>query len=134
MGSNSVLGQYPTVKKIGNDSIVLITIKQARDLNSKYDSIIRITDSINVDFKEYTRKSAKRLQTMYNSYDDEKNQKDIFKKQAEQYKIEADKFNYYYTESRKIYSQREVQYIKENRRHAIHYLVLCILVGVFATL
>ena len=122
------------VKKIGNDSIVLITIKQAQELNTKYDSVIRVKESIDLDFKEYTKKSAKRLQSMYDSYDTEKGQKEIFKEQANQYKIEADKFKYYYIENKKIYDQRETQYIKENRRHAIHYLVLCILVGVFASL
>ena len=134
LGLNSASAQYPMVKKIGNDSIVLITIKQAQELNTKYDSVIRAKYIVDLDFKEYTKNSAKRLQSMYTSYDTEKTQKEIFKEQADQYKIEADRFKYHYIENKKIYEQRETQYIKENRRHAIHYLVLCILVGVFATI
>ena len=122
------------VKKIGNDSIVLITIKQAKELNTKYDSVVYEKNNITLSFKEYTKKSANRLQSMYDSYDTEKGQKEIFKEQANQYKIEADRFKYYYIENKKMYERRESQYIKENRRHAIHYLVLCILVGVFATI
>jgi hypothetical protein len=122
------------VKKIGSDSIVLITIKQAQELNTKYDSVVLEKNNIDLTFKEYTKKSSNRLQSMYDSYHIEKYQKETFKEQANQYKIEADKFKYYYIENKKIYERRETQYIKENRRHAIHYLVLCILVGVFATI
>jgi hypothetical protein len=122
------------MKRIGSDSIVIVTLKQAQELNTKYDSVISDKNTIDLNFRDYTKKSAKRLQSMYDSYYTEKTQKDIFKEQANQYKIEADRFKYYYIENRKIYEKREVQYIKENRRHAIHYLVLCILVGVFASL
>jgi hypothetical protein len=122
------------MRKIGSDSIVLITIKQAQELNTKYDSLVSAKNAIDLDFKEYTKNSAKRLQSMYDSYYEEKTQKDIFKEQANRYRIEVDYLKYHYVESKNIYYQREMQYVRENKRHAIHYLVLCILVGVFATL
>ena len=34
--SNSTYSQYPQVKKIGNDSIVLITLKQGNEINKQF--------------------------------------------------------------------------------------------------
>ena|GEM_PF-2590308 len=42
MISNSTYSQYPQVKKIGNDSIVLITLKQGNDINKQF-SVLRDT-------------------------------------------------------------------------------------------
>ena len=40
--SNSVYSQYPQVKKIGKDSVVLITLKQGNDINKQF-SVLRDT-------------------------------------------------------------------------------------------
>ena len=48
--TNSVLGQYPIVKKIGNDSVVIMTTAQGRRINDLFDQndkqIVRLKDSV----------------------------------------------------------------------------------------
>lgn len=36
LASNSTFCQYPIIKKIGNDSLILMTIKQGDDINAKF--------------------------------------------------------------------------------------------------
>ena len=48
--TNSVLGQYPIVKKIGNDSVVIMTTAQGRKINELFDlndkQIVKLKDSV----------------------------------------------------------------------------------------
>lgn len=50
--SLSSLGQYPTTKKIKGQQVVIMTVKQAEDVNSKFekleDSLNVLNDSINI--------------------------------------------------------------------------------------
>ena len=53
--TNSVLGQYPIVKKIGNDSVVIMTMAQGRKINELFDQnekqIVRLKDSVTTTHK-----------------------------------------------------------------------------------
>jgi len=69
--SNLTYSQYPIAKKIGEDSVVIMTLKQGNDINS---SFLKLKDSIN-SFKNSTTKShlddLMSLQRMYDSYSHE---------------------------------------------------------------
>jgi len=45
--SNLTYCQYPIVKKIGNDSVVIMTLKQATTINDKFQSNQNTIDSLN---------------------------------------------------------------------------------------
>ena len=100
--TNSVLGQYPIVKKIGNDSVVIMTTAQGRKINELFEKNEKIIDSITTRYEVSTKiidslsvvRDTIRVQndsllskyiSMKNMYDDMKWRRDtnlvIYKKQ-----------------------------------------------------
>ncbi len=59
LGVHSCFCQYPRSKKIGSDSVILITVDQANNINKLYknynDSIVKLNDSINTKIINYER-------------------------------------------------------------------------------
>lgn len=68
---NLIYSQYPIAKKIGEDSVVIMTIKQGNDINNTF---IKLKDSINTlkngDVNSQLDDMLE-LQRMYNSYSHE---------------------------------------------------------------
>ena len=60
---HSAYCQYPRSKRIGNDSVILITIDQANNINNLYknynDSIVKLNDSINNSNLNYAKLNKK---------------------------------------------------------------------------
>lgn len=52
MASNSIYAQYPVLKKIGNDSVIIITLRQGEQINKSFDKdrikISQLNDSIKI--------------------------------------------------------------------------------------
>lgn len=114
--SLSTLAQYPAVKKIGKDSVVIITLEQGKQINQKF---VVLEDSI------------KNLKLGKDSI---KASFDLEYRKALQYKNQADTFQYWYTENKKIYLDKEERW-KSDRRHYMGFsFVLMVMVVFFAHL
>ncbi len=130
MVTSSTYAQYPVVKKIGSDSVVIITVDQAKDINVEFDklkdSISHLSskkDSISKNFESYAAGSAKRLQSMYESYISEYNQKN-------RERAIADSFRVMYMANKKIYENAERRYFLEVRTSAVVSAILMLMVVV----
>ena len=69
---HSAYCQYPRSKKIGNDSVILITIDQANNINNLYknynDSIVKLNDSIinsNLNYAKLNKKISEKADSIY---------------------------------------------------------------------
>jgi hypothetical protein len=120
--SNLTYSQYPQVKKIGNDSIVLITLKQGNDINKQFtvlnDSIKGLNKTLELskfDFNKYKVES-----------EDKYNQLNAI---SLKYKAEVDSFKYMYKQNKAIYKTHEEWWNKDRQ----HYVGLS-LVLIFATI
>lgn len=132
--SNSLYAQYPVVKKIGNDTLVLMTLKQGQEVNKKFEILQdsleyykKKVDTIRYDFKDYQIRSGLRLQKMYESYWQEyenlKSQKHI-----------SDSFRHMYMANKLIYTEREKVYKKEITHATVFATVLGLMAMLFAAL
>jgi hypothetical protein len=120
--SNLSYSQYPQVKKIGNDSVVLITLKQGNDINKQFtvlnDSIKGLNKSIELskfDFNKYKVESG-----------DKYNQLNII---SLKYKAEVDSFKFMYKQNKDIYKKHEEWWNKDRQ----HYITLSVIL-MFATI
>lgn len=89
---SSAYAQYPVVKKIGKDSVVLITVKQAEDINVEFD---RLRDSLRIT-SEKKDSLHKDIQSIYGKYQEEL----YYRNRA---KTEADSIKILYMANKKIY-------------------------------
>lgn len=62
---NLSFSQYPIIKKIGEDSLILITIKQGEEINEKFIENEKRIDSLSKD----NAKKQLNIQNMQNRYD-----------------------------------------------------------------
>jgi len=120
--SNSTYSQYPQVKKIGNDSIVLITLKQGNDINKQFtllnDSIKTLNKSLEVskfDFNKYIV--------------DNENKYNQLTVSSLKYKAELDSFKYMYKQNKLIYKRHEEWWNRDRQ----HYMTLSVVL-MFATI
>ena len=114
--SLSSLAQYPAVKKIGKDSVVIITLEQGNQINKKF---VILEDSIK-SLKLHHDSLKLSFQQEY--------------KQKLRYSNEADSFRDMYLKNKKMYLERE-EFIKNDRRHYMGFsFVLMMLVVFFAAL
>lgn len=116
--SNLTYSQYPQVKKIGNDSVVLITLKQGNDINKQFtvlnDSIKGLNRQIEItkfDFNKYKVEA-----------DNKYNQLSF------RYRAELDSLKYINKQNKIIYNKHEDWWNKDRQ----HYVGLS-LVLIFAT-
>lgn len=98
--------QYPAVKTIGKDTLVLMTLKQGEDINKRFvilnDSITKITSN----FDRYVIENGQRIQKISEDYNLEiKNHKLV--------KAESDSFKLMYMANKKIYLNSEADHRKE---------------------
>lgn len=122
------------VKKIGNDTVVVMTLKQGNEVNNKFgllqDSILNYKkniDSLKLDFEEYQKYSGKRLQKMYESYWSEYEKSKFYKK-------ESDSFRHMYMSNKLIYLENEKNLKRDVRHATIYATVLTFMVMLFSAL
>jgi len=120
--SNSTFSQYPQVKKIGNDSVVVITLKQGNDINKQFtvlnDSIKLLNNSLELskfDFNKYKVEN-----------DDKYNQLNAL---SLKYRAEVDSFKFMYKQNKVIYKRHEEWWNKDRQ----HYMTLSVVL-MFATI
>jgi len=116
MFSLSSLAQYPAVKKIGKDSVVIITLEQGNQINKKF---VTLEDSI---------------KTLHKMKDSLKADFDREYRNATKYKSQADTFQYWYTENKKMYLEREKWHDKDRRSYVGFSVVLMFMVFLFSAL
>lgn len=132
--STSLYAQYPVVKKIGNDTVVVMTLKQGKEVNNKFelmqDSILyykKSVDSLNLNLEEHRIYSGKRLQKMYESYWSEYEKSKFYKK-------ESDSFRHMYMANKLIYLENEKNLKRDVRHATIYATVLTFMVMLFSAL
>ena len=83
--------QYPTVKKIGNDSVLIITLKQGDQMNKKFSSL---SDSIKTlktiisnrpSFDTLIAQHADQVNRMHFNFTAEKLEKEMYKTELEEF-------------------------------------------------
>jgi len=85
--------QYPTVKKIGNDSVLIITLKQGDQMNKKFSTLndsIKILKSIissNPNFDTLIAKHAMQVDRMYFNFTAERLEKEMYKTELEEFEL-----------------------------------------------
>lgn len=100
--SNLSYSQYPVVKKIGNDSIVLITLKQGNEINNQFSRMNDSIKKLNTSIEKYQVESEYKYQQLNLS--------------AIKYKAEADSFKYMYNQNKKVYKKHE-EWWNTDRKH-----------------
>lgn len=102
--SNLSYSQYPILKKLGSDSVVIMTLKQANQVNSYYvdreTKISQLKDSV------AKQKSFAELQSAYAEYMQNENKKNSFKSNEELIK--------YYEEREELWKYRVHRQAKTN--------------------
>lgn len=125
MVSNLSYAQYPMVKKIGNDSVILITLKQGNDINKKFDEnnvlIGKLSDTIS---------TLKMDVRQFKGLSDSLSFKNIRTQSV------SDSFKYMYEQNKIIYLDREKfwdkNFKREQRLFAINgtaLVLLCMLLA-----
>ncbi len=125
MVSNLSYAQYPIVKKIGNDSVILITLKQGNDINKKFDDnnllIGKLSDTIS---------TLKMDVRQFKGLSDSLSFKNIRTQSV------SDSFKYMYEQNKIIYLDREKfwdkNFKREQRLFAINgtaLVLLCMLLA-----
>jgi hypothetical protein len=83
--------QYPTVKKIGNDSVLIITLKQGDQMNKKFSSL---SDSIKIlktiisnrpSFDTLIAQHADQVNRMHFNFTAERLEKEMYKTELEEF-------------------------------------------------
>ena len=125
--SNLSYSQYPVVKKIGNDSVVLMTLKQGNDINNQFsmlsDSIKGLNNSLAIykfDFDKYKVESENKYQQLNLS--------------TIKYKAEADSFKYMYNQNKKIYKKHEDWWNTDRKHYTVMSAILMFTTIFFAAL
>lgn len=98
--------QYPTVKTIGKDTVVVMTLKQGEDINKRFVSLEDSIKKVNINFNRYMIENGQRLQKVYNDYNFELNNHKFAR-------AESDSFKLMYMANRKIYLAEEERHKRE---------------------
>jgi len=116
MISNLTYSQYPVVKKIGNDSVVLLTLKQGNEINKQFEnnkkSMFLLSDTIKT-----LRMDISKFKEINHDL------------QVQNFKFRhvSDSFQYMYIENKKLYLEREKLYVSERKHFAITGTILIFL-------
>ena len=118
---NLSFAQYPLTKKIGNDTVVIMTIRQAENINQLFDTnekeFNKISDSLKL-LKSLLVDNTKKNDTL------------TYKVQESYFKIEEYKFKY--EENKKIYLDKEKTYNKIHNNDVLQKVLFAIVLGFVA--
>lgn len=121
MEVNLCFAQYPITKKIGNDTVVIMTIRQAENINQLFDTnekeLNKINDSLNL-LKGLLLENSKKSDSL------------IYKVQATDFKVEEYKFKY--EENKKIYLDKEKTYNKIHNNDVLQKVLFAIVLTFIA--
>ena len=119
--ANLSFAQYPITKKIGNDTVVIMTIRQAENINQLFDTnekeLNKIIDSLKL-LKSLLLDNTKKNDTL------------TYKVQESYFKIEEFKFKY--EENKKIYLDKEKTYNKIHNNDVLQKVLFSIVLTFIA--
>jgi hypothetical protein len=119
--ANLSFSQYPITKKIGNDTVVIMTIRQAENINQLFDTnekeLNKISDSLKL-LKSLLLDNTKKNDTL------------TYKVQESYFKIEEFKFKY--EENKKIYLDKEKTYSKIHNNDVLQKVLFSIVLTFIA--
>lgn len=120
---SSVYAQYPMIKKIGNDTVVIITLKQGEEINKIYDQnksqIKKLSDTVSI------------LSSNVKTFKDSTQNLSIVNTKT---RVESDSFKHMYIENKKIYMEKERQFKRDRKMFAFNTGILAILVMILSYL
>lgn len=106
--SLSSYSQYPTVKTIGKDTVVIMTVKQGDDINKRFtflnDSIKKVNDNLS----RYMLENSQKFEKVYSDYN-------IEMSNHRKTKLESDSIKNLYMLNKKIYMNAEEDHRREVR-------------------
>jgi hypothetical protein len=106
--SLSSYSQYPTVKTIGKDTVVIMTVKQGDDINKRFtflnDSIKKVNDNLS----RYMLENSQKFEKVYSDYNLEMSN-------HRKTKLESDSIKNLYMLNKKIYMNAEEDHRREVR-------------------
>lgn len=121
MEVNLSFAQYPLTKKIGNDTVVIMTIRQAENINQLFDTnekeFNKISDSLKI-LKLLLVDNTKKSDSL------------TLKIQASDFKTEEYKFKY--EENKKIYLDKEKTYNKIHNNDVLQKVLFSIVLTFIA--
>ena len=121
MEANLSFAQYPITKKIGNDTVVIMTIRQAENINQLFDSnekeLNKISDSLKL-LKSLLVDNTKKSDSL------------TLKVHASDFKTEEYKFKY--EENKKIYLDKEKTYNKIHNNDVLQKVLFSIVLTFIA--
>lgn len=104
----SSYSQYPTVKTIGKDTVVIMTVKQGDDINKRFtflnDSIKKVNDNLS----RYMLENSQKFEKVYSDYNLEMSN-------HRKTKLESDSIRNLYLLNKKIYMNAEEDHRREVR-------------------
>ena len=119
--ANLSFAQYPVTKKIGNDTVVIMTIRQAENINQLFDT----------NEKEFNKISdSLKLLKLLLVENNKKNDSLIYKVQAADFKTEEFKFKF--EENKRIYLQNEKVYNKIHNNDILQKVLFALVLGFVA--
>lgn len=125
LGSLSSYCQYPTIKTIEKDTVVIMTVKQGKDINRRFTMLSDSIQKINKDFENYIIVNDDMMKKLYYSYLNEYNGHNITK-------AKSDSFRVMYLANKKIYLNAEQDHKREIRHLSILTLVSFIVTIILA--
>lgn len=111
------------VQKIGGDSVVIISLQQADNINVKFSEGKKTVESLK-DSISILKISQASLHKVIESLNKDK----------DSLKIDAEKYKTLHKESKDLFIKREQYYYKQTKLHTITYLVLAFSVAIFTLL
>ena len=119
--ANLCFAQYPITKKIGNDTVVIMTIRQAENINKLFDDnekeFNKISDSLKL-LKSLLIDNTKKSDSL------------SYKVHAADFKTEEYKFKY--EENKKIYLDKEKTYNKIHNNDVLQKVLFALVLGFVA--
>jgi hypothetical protein len=106
--------QYPLTKKIGNDTVVIMTIKQGEQINKSFD-----------EYEEKVSKLKDTIATLKNNLIDSKKQYDS---SIGFVKSEVNEYKWKYEENKRIYLKNEELFYKTHNTDILQKISLAIVV------
>lgn len=104
----SSYSQYPTVKTIGKDTVVIMTVKQGDDINKRFtflnDSIKKVNDNLS----RFMLENSQKFEKVYSDYNLEMSN-------HRKTKLESDSIRNLYLLNKKIYMNAEEDHRREVR-------------------
>lgn len=119
----SSYSQYPTVKTIGKDTVVLMTLKQGEDINKRFVILNDSIKNINSNFDRYKLENGQRIQKISEDYSLELKNHSLTR-------AVSDSFRLMYMANKKIYLNSEVDHRRE-LKNLFFFTIMSFLITVY---